>query len=149
MVAGNNPFAREIQKTLTEADIAATFRRIGRTPDPDLALCDFVAPLDRQREGGEGSTDVGDVSWTVPTGGLSGASWVPGTAPHSWQAVAAGGMSIGEKGLRIATDVLAMTAVDLLLDPASIAAARARSTSRAQPSKRQTRPSPSNRHPVR
>jgi aminobenzoyl-glutamate utilization protein B len=71
-----------------------------------------------------GSTDVGDVSWNVPTGGLSGASWVPGTAPHSWQAVAAGGMSIGAKGMRVAAEALAMTAVDLLLDPASIAAAR-------------------------
>ena len=71
-----------------------------------------------------GSTDVGDVSWNVPTGGLSAASWVPGTAPHSWQAVAAGGMSIGEKGMRVAAEALAMTAVDLLLDPASIAAAR-------------------------
>ena len=26
------------------------------------------------------------------------ATWVPGTAAHSWQAVAAGGMSIGAKG---------------------------------------------------
>jgi aminobenzoyl-glutamate utilization protein B len=71
-----------------------------------------------------GSTDVGDVSWNVPTGGLGAASWVPGTAAHSWQAVAAGGTTIGAKGMRVAAEALAMTAVDLLLDPASIKAAR-------------------------
>jgi aminobenzoyl-glutamate utilization protein B len=36
-------------------------------PDYDLPLCDFVAPLDRRAEGGQGSTDVGDVSWATPT----------------------------------------------------------------------------------
>lgn len=71
-----------------------------------------------------GSTDVGDVSWNVPTGGLGAASWVPGTAAHSWQAVAAGGTTIGAKGMRVAAEALAMTGVDLLLDPASIKAAR-------------------------
>jgi aminobenzoyl-glutamate utilization protein B len=72
-----------------------------------------------------GSTDVGDVSWNVPTGGVGGASWVPGTTAHSWQAVAAGGTSIGAKGMRVAAETLAMTVVDLLLDPAAIRAARA------------------------
>jgi len=47
---------------------------------------------------GMGSTDVGDVSWVVPTVGLRTSTWVPGTAPHSWQAIAAGGTSIGTKG---------------------------------------------------
>ena len=32
-----------------------------------------------------GSTDVGDVSFTVPTVGLYTATWVPGTPAHSWQ----------------------------------------------------------------
>ena len=30
-----------------------------------------------------GSTDVGDVSWVVPTAGIRAATWVPGTAAHS------------------------------------------------------------------
>ena len=42
-----------------------------------------------------GSTDVGDVSWVVPTAGMRAASWVPGTAAHSWQAVASGGTRAG------------------------------------------------------
>jgi len=71
-----------------------------------------------------GSTDVGDVSWTVPTVGLRSATWVPGTSAHSWQAIAAGGMSIGHKGMMVAAKTLALTAADLLLDPNLINAAR-------------------------
>ena len=59
-------FARAIQATLTPQDVATTFRRIGRAPEPDLTLCDFVALLERRSEGGDGSTGVGDVSWAVP-----------------------------------------------------------------------------------
>ena len=60
------------------------------------------------------STDVGDVSWAVPTAGLNTATWVPGTAAHSWQAVAAGGMSIGTKGMAIAAKTLALSMQELL-----------------------------------
>ncbi|MSS73877.1 MAG: amidohydrolase [Candidatus Latescibacteria bacterium] len=73
----------------------------------------------------EGSTDAGDVSWVVPTAGVRTATWVPGTATHSWQAVAAGGMSIGMKGMIVAAKVIAMTAVDLFTDPSHVKAARA------------------------
>ncbi|MET6991116.1 amidohydrolase [Sediminicola arcticus] len=61
-----------------------------------------------------GSTDVGDVSFTVPTVGLGTATWVPGTPAHSWQAVAAGGTSIGEKGMMVAAKTLTLTAIDIL-----------------------------------
>ena len=72
-----------------------------------------------------GSTDVGDVSWVVPTVQLSSATWVPGTAAHSWQAVAAGGMSIGAKGMMIAAKTMALTAADLFTAPATIDVAKA------------------------
>ena len=62
---------------------------------------------------GKGSTDVGDVSWVVPTTGLRTATWVPGTTAHSWQAIAAGGTSIGIKGMQVAAKTLALTAMDL------------------------------------
>jgi aminobenzoyl-glutamate utilization protein B len=71
-----------------------------------------------------GSTDVGDVSWRVPTAGFYAATWVPGTPAHSWQAVAAGGTSIGHKGMLLAARVLAHTAADLYRSPALIEAAR-------------------------
>uniref|UniRef100_UPI0040498A74 amidohydrolase n=1 Tax=Fulvivirga sp. TaxID=1931237 RepID=UPI0040498A74 len=64
-----------------------------------------------------GSTDVGDVSFTVPTVGFGTATWVPGTAAHSWQAVAAGGTSIGNKGMMIAAKTLTMSAMDLFSNP--------------------------------
>jgi aminobenzoyl-glutamate utilization protein B len=71
-----------------------------------------------------GSTDVGDVSFTVPTVGLGTATWVPGTAAHSWQAVAAGGTSIGSKGMMIAAKALTATAMDLFTDTSLIAKAK-------------------------
>ncbi|GAC31547.1 aminobenzoyl-glutamate utilization protein B [Paraglaciecola polaris LMG 21857] len=63
------------------------------------------------------STDVGDISWNVPTAGFVTATWVPGTAPHSWQAVAAGGMSIGYKGMHLASKTLALSAIRLFEQP--------------------------------
>jgi aminobenzoyl-glutamate utilization protein B len=69
---------------------------------------------------GRGSTDVGDVSWVVPTTGLRTATWVPGTSGHSWQAIAAGGTSIGAKGMQVAAKTLALTVMDLMTDEALI-----------------------------
>tara|TARA_B110000046_G_scaffold171216_1_gene191850 strand:- start:6278 stop:7705 length:1428 start_codon:yes stop_codon:yes gene_type:complete len=60
-----------------------------------------------------GSTDVGDVSFVVPTVGFGTATWVPGTSAHSWQAVAAGGTSIGEKGMMVAAKTITATVIDL------------------------------------
>lgn len=81
-----------------------------------------IMPLETRQ--GMGSTDVGDVSWVVPTGGLRAATWVPGTAAHSWQAIAAGGTSIGTKGMMVAAKTLALTARDLMKQPALIHAGR-------------------------
>lgn len=82
---------------------------------------------------GVGSTDVADVSWVVPTVGMSAATWVPGTPAHSWQAIAAGGTSIGNKGMIVAAKTLAMTAVDLFTDAALIEAAAAEHRERVGP----------------
>ena len=71
-----------------------------------------------------GSTDVGDVSFTVPTVGMNSATWIPGTPAHSWQAVAAGGTSIGTKGMMIAAKTLTATAIDLFSDTTLILEAK-------------------------
>ncbi len=63
-----------------------------------------------------GSTDVGDVSWMVPTVGLSTATWVASTPGHSWQAIAAGGTSMGTKGMMVAAKTMLGTAIDLFTD---------------------------------
>ncbi len=74
---------------------------------------------------GSGSTDVADVSWIVPTGGIGTATYVPGTPGHSWQAVACTGYSIGRKGMVVAAKTLALSGIDLLNDLKLIEAARA------------------------
>ena len=78
-----------------------------------------IEPYDINAKAG-GSTDVGDVSYTVPTAGLRAATWVPGTPAHSWQAVAVGGTSIGSKGLMIAAKALTLTGMQLFDDPSII-----------------------------
>ena len=82
-----------------------------------------VVPYDPEGKAG-GSTDVGDVSFAVPTVGLRAATWVPGTSAHSWQAVAAGGTSIGLKGMMIAAKTLALTGMQLIDDPEAISLAK-------------------------
>ena len=98
-------FAAEIYKTL-------------RNPSLELESASEVQPYGFRK--GKGSTDVGDVSWMVPTARLRIATWVPGTSAHTWQAVSAGGMSIGMKGMMNAAKVIAGTAVDLYNDPETI-----------------------------
>ena len=70
------------------------------------------------------STDVGDISWNVPTIGFSAATWPAGTAAHSWQAAATSGMSIGQQGMVVAAKAIALTAIDLFTDPALVQAAK-------------------------
>lgn len=89
-----------------------------------LSQAQEVQPF-RTTERGTGSTDVGDISWVVPTAGMAAATWVPGTSAHSWQAVAAGGTSIGLKGMLVAAKTLALTAYDLLQAPKILQAAKA------------------------
>jgi aminobenzoyl-glutamate utilization protein B len=91
---------------------------------PSLESAAEVQPFYVTEEGSGGSTDVADVSWVVPTAGMSSATWIPGTSAHSWQAIAAGGTTIGEKGLVVAAKTLAMTALDLFTDPELIASAK-------------------------
>ncbi|MEM0945971.1 MAG: amidohydrolase [Pseudomonadota bacterium] len=117
-------FAKEIQSTLTTADISTTFKRIGAKPQKGLALCDFVAPLDRKSDGGEGSTDVGDVSWAVPTVQARVATCAIGTPFHTWQTVAQGKAPAAHKGMIYAAKTMAATACRLVEDQSLISAAR-------------------------
>ena len=91
---------------------------------PPLDRAAVVEPFEVIEVGQGGSTDVGDVSWTIPTAGLGTATWVPGTSAHSWQAVAAGGTEIGNKGMINAAKTLAYTMHDLFTQPALLDAAR-------------------------
>ncbi|MBP0445203.1 amidohydrolase [Roseomonas sp. SSH11] len=118
-------YAAEIQGTLTEADIAAAHRRHGLKVEPGKSLCDIIVPLENRGEGGVGSTDVGDVSWAVPTVQARGATCAIGTPFHSWQLTAQGKAPHAHKGMVHVAKVMAGTAVDAIRDPALIERAKA------------------------
>ncbi|MEX0715068.1 MAG: amidohydrolase [Planctomycetaceae bacterium] len=107
-------FARRLQQPLKE--------QFGREfPD---ALHESVVPLSTARGLSAGSTDVGDISWYVPTCGIRTASMAVGSPGHSWQNVAAIGSTIGEKGSIYAAKVMAASALDLFEKPDVLAAAK-------------------------
>ena len=99
--------------------------RIQNTLDVPVPLTSINEVVDVSGTIGMGSTDVGDVSWVVPTTGFNTACFVPGTPGHSWQAVASGGTTIARKGMQLASRVLAATAYDLFTTPELVQAAQA------------------------
>jgi aminobenzoyl-glutamate utilization protein B len=100
---------------------------------PSVDSVKSVVPYKVEMEGGGGSTDVSDISWTTPTVGLSTATFVPGSAGHSWQNVAAAGSSIGIKGAVNAAKTLALTGADLFANPDVIKKAKAELDTRRGP----------------
>jgi aminobenzoyl-glutamate utilization protein B len=103
-------FARETQKELS--------------PPPERALAEGIEPVPDKPGQRASSTDQGDLTWHVPTSGLTVASYSFGAPGHSWQVAACTGMSIGEKAMTVATKVLAATGLDLLTEPALLEQAR-------------------------
>jgi aminobenzoyl-glutamate utilization protein B len=117
--------AAEFQATLSEEDITASWRRIGLPVRQGVSLCDVVVPLEVRGAPMMGSTDVGDVSWVVPTVQARGATHAIGTPGHSWQLTAQGMLPAAHKGMVHVAKVMAGTAVDALRDPAIIESAKA------------------------
>jgi len=101
-------------------------RQIQRATDVEpVGLKGTPEPLDLDPHGIDGgSTDVGDVSWKVPTLHLSVTTAPAGAPWHAWPVVATGGMSIGHKGMVYAAKTLAATMVDLFTDPEKLAEVR-------------------------
>lgn len=95
-------------------------------PGPlDIALSEKIEPLTEKPGQGVASTDVGDLSWFIPVGELSVASYTYGAPGHSWQIVACTGMSIGEKAMMVAAKTLATSTIEVLQTPALLDKARA------------------------
>jgi aminobenzoyl-glutamate utilization protein B len=109
-----------IKYTEEEIEFAKKIQSSFTYKAPAISQSDSIAPLKIETDAGGGSTDVGDVSYAVPTVGLRAATWVPGTPAHSWQAVACGGTEIGTKGMMVAAKTMALTAIDLFTDPSLI-----------------------------
>ena len=117
-------FANQIRSTLTKDDILDSFQRIGIKAPLDMPLCDFVAPLDSFGNGGVGSTDVGYVSWVVPTVQARIATCAVGTPFHTWQTVAQGKSPAAHKGMIHAAKIMASTASSLIKDPEKLKQAK-------------------------
>jgi aminobenzoyl-glutamate utilization protein B len=103
-------FAKKLQASLT-----------GKTPE--ISSAREVEPF---KTGGffPASTDVGDITWIVPTAGLGTATWVPGAPAHSWQAVCTGNTNIGFKAMLNAAKTIAMTGIDIFNNPSLVETAR-------------------------
>lgn len=85
-------FAAKIQATLGPEDIPSAYRRQGIPVRANTPLCDWVIPRETAGEPMLGSTDVGDISWAVPTVQARVATHAIGTPGHSWQITAQGTM---------------------------------------------------------
>jgi aminobenzoyl-glutamate utilization protein B len=117
-------FAVKIRSTLTEKDIASVYHSIGMDPT-DRPLADFIVPLDARRNPLIGSTDVGDVSWVVPTVQVHAPTVAIGTPFHTWQVVAQGKSPAAHKAMVQAAKAMAGLGVKALNEPDLIAAAKA------------------------
>ena len=118
-------FATQIQGTLAPEDLSTAYRRVGVAPKADTPLHDAIVPMDTHRVPMIGSTDVGDVSWVVPTVQAHAATHAIGTPGHSWQITAQGKTAAAHKGLSFVAKVMAATAVNAVENPALIARAKA------------------------
>jgi aminobenzoyl-glutamate utilization protein B len=127
-------FAYAIQNTLTEQErisdlqMAADF--IGEERKDLLqtlrqsVLADVILPGVYSPKLLSGSTDVGDVSWIMPTAQLCVACNVFGTPGHSWQTVVQSATSFAHKGMLTAGKVMARAIVDILEQPALVSEAQ-------------------------
>ncbi len=114
-----------VQYTAAEVEFAKKIQASFTYKVDAIETAATVKPIKEGNNSGGGSTDVGDVSYVVPTVGMGAATWVPGTPAHSWQAVACGGTDIGAKGMMVAAKTMALTAIDLYTTPVLIEKAKA------------------------
>jgi len=115
-------FAAEITKSIPSDSLEESAQSYGLDADAITALKDTflhesVLPPYKSEIVQPGSTDVGDVSWVVPTGQIVTACMALGTPGHSWQIVAQGKMGIGHKGMCYAAKVMALAAVEFMQSP--------------------------------
>ena len=88
-------------------------------------ISDIILPYVHSAGLLSGSTDVGDVSWNVPTAQLIVACQAFGTPGHSWQTVSQGITGMAHKGMLTAAKVMAATALDIFNNPQVVQTAKA------------------------
>lgn len=105
-----------------EMEYAKKIRASLLSPRTPMKAAEMITPFKMYNS--PASSDVGDVSWNVPTAGLVTAVWVPGTPAHSWQAVSCGGTSIAMKAMMNAAKALTYSAIDIYTNTDIIELAR-------------------------
>ncbi|WP_045516646.1 M20 family metallopeptidase [Neobacillus niacini] len=108
-------FAAEIRKTFTQEEMVSKGEK---------SLADTILPYSFDVGIVHGSSDVGDVSWIVPTVQCRTACFALDTPFHTWQVVSQGTTSIAHKGMLHAAKVMGLTAVELLLHPETVIEAK-------------------------
>jgi len=123
--------AREFTASLKDADIKNALNQVqlfqGQKSAESMrtkVLADFIGPFAHLDKAMPGSTDVGDVSYVVPTAQIITACCTFGTSPHTWQFAAQACSAIGHKGMLAAGKALGMAAVCLLNATEKIEAAQ-------------------------
>lgn len=126
--------ASKFRTTLTEDDLDSNMDSIYNMVDKsekknlkhirDKNICDEIVPYKFNAGILPGSTDVGDVSWIVPTGQVITATCAFGTPVHSWQMTSQGKSGIAHKGMILAAKTLAATAIDMINSPEKIEKAK-------------------------
>ena len=122
-------FASEISKTIPSDSLEQSAVSYGLDAGAikvlkNSVLHESVLPPYKPEIIQPGSTDVGDVSWVVPTGQFVTACQALGTPGHSWQTVAQGRMGIGHKGMIYAAKVMALGALEFMQNPELVHTAR-------------------------
>ncbi|MCW1410670.1 amidohydrolase [Rhizobium sp. 1AS11] len=117
-------FAKKLRETsMTEESLLTSIS----PRDPSLRskiFHDGVLGLPGREEVEMGTTDVGDASWIVPTVQCHTACFAIGTEFHSWQMVTQAKLPAAHKGMILAAQTIAATAIDCLRNPAIIARAK-------------------------
>ncbi|MHA7774111.1 amidohydrolase [Roseibium sp. M-1] len=124
-VVGNDPLAKNgyghvqryfpIDWTDEEQAYARAIQKEMGVPETGMATT--IAPMPTAKVEVGASSDVGDVSWNVPTMGVVYAAWPQGLPPHQWGCTACHGMSIGRKATIQAAKAVAAAGLDLLTQP--------------------------------
>lgn len=85
---------------------------------------DVLYPFRKIHKHKPGGTDICDVSWITPTTQCVTACYLKDTPGHSWQEVSQGLGDICMKGMLVAAKVMALTGVELCVNPEARGAVR-------------------------
>lgn len=112
-------FAKKIQNSLDKKLAEGEIRKLTPDADPNNLPPIYQGVLPEENLDAvsmSGSSDSGDVSWIMPMNLFLTATWPLGVAPHSWQATASSGSTLGSKGMLYAAKVFAGMMYDLYND---------------------------------